>query len=737
MRNGRLRMAIFFILFIGSPALWLHAVVPQKWEIRNYEDFLRGKFNGISISSEGILSLSPREEKIEGPSEEFYLSFLLAPDGTAYLGTGHGGKVYKMDKEGKVEFYFQASEMDVTCLALDKKGNLYAGTSPNGRIYKITSPSKGEEFFNPSEKYIWDLLFTEEGNLLAAMGEGGGIYEINPLGEGKQVLNVEEDHILCMKKAKNGDIIAGSGGGGLVYRLTKSGKISIVFESPYEEVKNIALDEEGNIYAAAGGVFTKSKKDGVVSLAPERSVDGTISVTAVSVSQETSAGTERASSERPLGLSPTTQKEPGALYRISPEGIARRLWYSPEELIYCLFWNAAEKTLVFGTGNNGRLYALDREEKASLLLQKNSEQVYALIPFDSKIYLVSNNPSQLSVMYPEQRFDGEYLGYVLDTKTVSSWGRISWNAELPVGSILRLQTRSGNSFEPNQTWSEWSPLYQKKEGEQILSPRARYLQFKVLFKTQSGRFSPALDRVSIFFLQTNMAPVITSLELLDPNQVYLKPPEPEEIIWGLERRNPNRMDKKEEKISTLAMAKKVERKGFQTVKWDASDENEDTLQYAISIRQEGERDWRVLEEKWEENLFAFDTVNFPDGVYYLKVEASDGPSNPSELEKHSDKISRPLVIDNTAPAIMNFKAAREKNILDVTFQVEDLLSAVKEVKYLIRPGEWGVVFPEDGICDSKQESFKFSAKLAPNADNMITIQVRDSYGNTAVFRHIF
>src|SRR4030042_747123 len=110
-----------------------HAVVPQKWELRTREDYLRGKFDGISVSYDGMLALAPKEEKIAAPQEEFYLSVLATADGTTFLGTGHGGKVYRIGKDGKGEGWFQAPEMDVTCLVQDRKGMLYASTSPNGR----------------------------------------------------------------------------------------------------------------------------------------------------------------------------------------------------------------------------------------------------------------------------------------------------------------------------------------------------------------------------------------------------------------------------------------------------------------------------------------------------------------------------------------------------------------------------------------------------------------------------
>ena len=178
----------------------LGAVVPQKWELRTREDFLRGKFDGVSVSYEGTLSLAPKEERIAAPQEEFYMSVLPAADGAVFLGTGHGGKVYRVGKDGKAELWFQAAEMDVTGLVQDRKGVLYAATSPNGRIYKITDKGKGEPFFDPAEKYVWDLLFMDSGELWAAVGESGGIYRISPLGEGRMFFKAAENHILCLER---------------------------------------------------------------------------------------------------------------------------------------------------------------------------------------------------------------------------------------------------------------------------------------------------------------------------------------------------------------------------------------------------------------------------------------------------------------------------------------------------------------------------------------------------------
>jgi hypothetical protein len=721
MRKSSLPVVLGLLVLASS----LQAVVPQKWELRTRDDYLRGKFDGISVSYDGTLALAPKEEKIAAPQEEFYLSVLTTGEGVTFLGTGHGGKVYRIDKDGKAELWFQAPEMDVTCLVQDKKGTLYAATSPNGKIYKITEKGKGEEFFNPAEKYIWDLLFLDAGELWAAVGESGGIYRISPLGEGRMFFKAAENHILCMERTARGDVIAGSGGNGLVYRITTDGRASVLFETPYEEVRSLAVDREGQIYAAASGTPTRTRKD-ETSDQPVR-LDAEVMLTV-----SASGGASRpASAAGPASAA----KDGGALYRITGEGLAKRLWSSDDEMIYSLLWREDEKKVLFGTGGKGRVYSVDRDERVALLLQQSSEQVYQLVPLDSKIYVLSNNPCYFGLLLTEQRFAGEYTSPVLDARTPSAWGRIVWDAAVPAGASIQLQSRSGNSGEPNATWNEWSPFYTKTE-EQVLSPKSRFLQIKILFRTQTGKGSPVFNKLTVFYLQSNVAPSVTRLEFLPPNAVYLKLPENEDVILGVERNLAEAPAKKDE-LPIGMPARKGERKGFQTVVWDAVDDNGDTLRYSLAIRKDGETEWRVLEDAWTDTIYAFDTLSFPDGTYLLKLTASDSPSNPLGLELKTEKTSPPLVIDNSLPVVKGFTATRNGASLDIAFQAEDAYSYVEEAKVLVRPGEWRVVFPVDGIADSRSEAFKFSLKLPAGAENQVTVRVRDSYGNVGVFRQNF
>lgn len=716
------KFIIVVIVLSVCLGLLLFAVTPKKWTMLEFSDYISGKFNGISVTGEGALLLAPQEDLYEGPPEEFYLSFLETSDGNRYLGTGHAGEIYRIDKGGNVELYYKVPEMDITCLARDSRGNLYAGSSPNGKIYKITEKNEGEEFFDPQEKYIWDLLFNSDGNLLAAVGEGGGIYEITPDGVGGKILEVEENHILCMMITPENKLLAGSGGGGSVYQLEEKKKASVLFETPYEEVKSLALGGDGMIYAAAGGQKGTTSRNNIFSRIQDAQTAASASVTVVA---------EKSSIPKPA----SEADHPGALYRIKSDGTTEALWTSDQDLVYTVLWDESSERILFGTGNRGRLFTINKEEKVSLLLQKDSEQVYLLQPADNGIHVLTNNPSQWSLMRSEQRFDGDYTSKVMDAGNPADWGRIAWDIDQPGGTQLQFQTRSGNSDEPNQTWSNWSPPYQQSGGEQILNPKGRYLQFKILFKTNSAKVSPVVRKVMLFYQQTNLSPKIDELIHLPPNTVFQEPPDQDEKIWGLkeDEQEISRADRN----NSQRISKKLERQGYQTIMWKASDPNGDSLIYSIFIKKEGEDQWRRLQKNWNPQIFVFNTLTLPDGEYRVKVSVSDAPSNPEREALSTEKISRPVTIDNSRPEIRGFSVRRQGSQLKVAFTAEDNYSVIKEAGYLIRPNGWQVVFPKDGICDAKDEAFEFSVTLPDEFDNMITVKVTDDQGNTGVERAEF
>ena len=86
--------------------------------------------------------------------------------------------------------------------------------------------------------------------------------------------------------------------------------------------------------------------------------------------------------------------------------------------------------------------------------------------------------------------------------------------------LFRLENpRSGNTATPDQTWSPWSAAYSNAGGEQIVSPTARYLQWRAVL-TATGNAGPVLTSVTTAYLPRNLRPEITSITVHPSGTVF-------------------------------------------------------------------------------------------------------------------------------------------------------------------------------------------------------------------------
>src|SRR4029453_7498696 len=82
-------------------AIPLFAVTPQFWEIRTYDDFRKGKLTNLSLTSDDELVLGPSFDMVFNTEQTLVWSAVADSKGNLYLGTGHDGKIFKVDTAGK------------------------------------------------------------------------------------------------------------------------------------------------------------------------------------------------------------------------------------------------------------------------------------------------------------------------------------------------------------------------------------------------------------------------------------------------------------------------------------------------------------------------------------------------------------------------------------------------------------------------------------------------------------
>src|SRR3954465_14583529 len=66
------------------------------WSTTSRTELLKGDSKGVSISDSGMISLAPKLDNLYDTSQAFIWSAAVDSGGTAYLGTGHDGKIFKV-----------------------------------------------------------------------------------------------------------------------------------------------------------------------------------------------------------------------------------------------------------------------------------------------------------------------------------------------------------------------------------------------------------------------------------------------------------------------------------------------------------------------------------------------------------------------------------------------------------------------------------------------------------------
>jgi outer membrane protein assembly factor BamB len=727
------RAHVLAMLLLAAPPVW--AAQPQFWRTEGARDFLDGETEGVSVDSDGHVRLAPASRLLHDPEAPNVWALAAGPKGVFYAGTGNEGKVFKIES-GKGTLFFDAPELEVHALVFGPDGRLYVGTSPDGKVYAVDSAGKATTFFDPEEKYIWALAFDRQGQLLVATGGEGKVYRVDAKGKAEAILNSAETHILSLAVDEKGNVFAGSAPSGILYRIEPSKKVFVLLDSPFREVKAIAVGPDGGLYLAL--VEGKSKDEPIRAVAPGAlapaaappgGAEVTISETFAVAPPPAAAGSVSRIVEVPAGAAK------GAVVRVLPSGEIDTLWSSGDETAYGLV-HAGEGVLV-ATGNRGKVYRVRDDRSWDMVSAFSAEQITAVARGpEGSVLLASSNPGRVYALDATPGAKGTFVSKVKDSDTVSSWGRLSWEAAIPAGSEIQVQTRSGNTSSPDATWSDWSSVYLKKEGAAVTSEPARFLQVKTTLLGKAGA-SPVLDSVTAAYLQRNLRPQVQSVTVHPPGEVFQKPLSVggEMEILGLDA------GPAPERTGTPAMAmppavtfsRKMYQRGIQTFSWKAEDANGDTLVYEVSYRSVADARFRPLRKGLTDAVLAWDTSTVPNGRYVIRITASDAPSNPPALALSGDRESLPFDVDNTPPTIT--ATLVDKSPPRVRAVAKDDSSLIRRAESSIDGGRWEEIRPVDGINDSLEETYELRPEgLAKPGPHILVIRVFDLLGNAATAR---
>ena len=712
------RVVILGMLLCVASTPCLFGTHPKKVLRSSYADFVGGELEGVSLTSDGKLISAPALVRQMDTREAFIYSAVADTRGRLYLGTGNNGRIFRMTGQDDSKEWAKLEEAGVYALAVDSANRVYAGTAPDGKVYRLDENGKPEIFFDPSDKYIWDLVLDAQNNLYVATGPRGIIYKVDSQGEGETYYDSEDTHIVELEWDLDGHLLAGSASEGLLYRISSAGKAFVLYDSPLEEVKSITLDRYGNVYAA------------ILSGAETTKVPGN-----AAKSNNSSPGTE--SQVTVAGNRPGTKLE---VCRIDKENLVETLYTSDEEIAFDLLVRNDGRLLI-ATGNKGRVLSVDSRRFVTLLVESGEEQVTSLIETGGDVYLATSNLGRVSKLEAQPAAKGVYEAEVLDAGVQAKWGQVRWSVLEPSDESVKLYTRSGNRKDPDGTWSEWEGPYENADGSQIRSAPARYLQWKVEFEPGARSTSltsqqNALDLVSLSYMQSNLSPKVTNLTVHSPGVAFLKPPavNPASGIppGGPDGAHSRSLPKSVRELASprpQAPPRRVFMAGVRSFTWQAVDPNSDDLVFDLYLRRQGETAWIPVVADLKESQYTVDGMSFPDGVYALKVVASDRASNPVSDAQADELISEAFAIANSIPSVEWDTPQVAGQNVTVSFEANTVSSSLYQVEYSLDGGDWWIVYPEDGIADQKQERFSIQLEGLQKGAHLLRVRVVDMVGN--------
>jgi hypothetical protein len=730
--NAGSRPAAVLFLLASLPAL-CQAVDTHVWEQSEQADFARGTPHNVSIRSDGHVTLAPEFKELDSTNQPYLWALAEDSKGALYYGggapTGASSKVYVLPKNGKARVFADIPGLEVHALAIDSYDRLYAAVLPDAKIYRIDAGGKPELFYDAKCKYIWSMAFDRTGNLFVATGDDGLIYKVSPDGKGTKFFDTEETHARSMLIDPSGNLIVGTEPSGLILRISPQGQAFVLYQANKREVTAVA-ERGGVIYAAAVG---NKPQSAVVTGAPPVLPAKTPPVTPTGAPR---TGTVPPTLPPSVGSLAASVSGGSEVYRLQKDGFAERIWNSASDIVYALAFDSADK-LLLGTGNKGILYRVDSDQLSTELLNAPPTQITAFLQGRNGIvYAATGNVGNVYSIGPHLQSSGTLESEVLDTNDFAYWGKVHLMATSHAGRV-EFETRSGNLNHPEKNWSPWSKVAVSELGGQIESPPARFLQYRLTLSKSAAGESPDLSTVDVAYLPKNVAPKVQQIEIAPVN--YRQPPSNQLLERSVAASGspatvtlPAVGQKKAPSVTTLIEAAAGSTlqysKGYITVRWNASDSNNDPLQFKIEIRGKGETLWRVLKDKVQDRFFSFDSSALPDGSYLVRVTASDALGNTAGEALTSSLDSDPFIVDNTPPEIVNVKISNDRGKREAVFTAKDALSWIDKAQYSVDGAEWIVLEPVNRVTDSQMLDYR----LPVQPGQVISVRVFDEYDNVVV-----
>lgn len=717
---GLLLGGVAAVTWVASDVRDAGAVGTRTFDLDTQDKLSGGEQNGTAITSLGDVEAGWSTAKTTLSKGTTVWAGLARPDGSVLLGVGNEGRVLKIDAAGKETIVAETGALAVTSLVEGPGGKIYAGTLPDGEIFIVdpnaavgTNPSapnapKPKAWAKVSSDHIWALAFDKKRNeLFAATGPDGKIYRVDAAGKSQVFFAADDTQIVSIAIAPSGTLYAGTSSKGLLLAITAPSKAEIVEDFDGHEVKGISFGptkpaakgaplEGDTLYCIVNEYASPPvppRKLGIATKMPASALDAA----------------------KPL-------KGKGQLWKISGlatdgrGGKPEKLWDDKTTHFFSVTADSAPRAggpvVYVGTANEGRVVGVDETHGTSVLAKIESRNVGAIgvapgggakgpagSPSGiSGSWVAGGDPATFHRVTGIGGADATWTSKPLDAGLKARFGKLTWRVVGAAGNAIELQTRSGQTSTPDDSWSAWSaPL---AAPGKVTSPPGRFVQLRARWK---GNASAVLRAISLAFVTDNLRAIVT--EVSAPSVPAAKPG------TGIPSSGTD-IPKKDATIK---------------ISWKVDNPDNDSLRYRLWFRREESPTWRPLtrdDEPISASDYSWNTEALAEGWYRVRVEASDEIANPLGQALKHGLDSPAFVVDNTPPLVRKIAFANGK----LTAEVADGVGPIARLEVQIdgKP-PWRTITSSDGILDDAVETI--DAQLGITGNHLVALRAYDAAGN--------
>src|SRR5688572_2124335 len=669
----------FFFWTVLSTSLGFAAVAgavgTRRFVLDEGGDFKGGDLEGVAIDAAGGVRAGLSLGSTPVSQASTIWSALSLKDGSVLLGTGNDGKIVKV-VGGTSSLVAETKALAVTSLVEGFGGKVVVGTLPEGKVFTLAGDKLSPLATLKGAEHVWQVAFdAKAGVAYAATGPEGKLFRITANGDAQVYFDAEEQQLMSVAVAPDGSVYTGASDKAKLYKVSGPGRASVVYDFERTEVRAIAVAANGDVYAIANEIKPGSQVPQRQAKPPEGQPAG------------------------PIQATPPARGK-GTLYRFTRDGKPDELLKDNDEHYTTLSLGEEGRPYV-GTGAEGRVYTVDASHNSVLVADVDERQVTALLLTGQKRVVAASDPAVVHPVKGVGGADAVWTSKVLDAGIRARFGRIEWESS----GTLEFSTRSGNTKEPDESWSPWSKPF--TAATRIDSPAARYLQVRARFVKDP---KATLNQLSIAFVTDNLRAVVTEVKVKGADDGSSD--EPVRSSGGpIAKRSDTNLN----------------------LTWKIDNPDKDELRYRLRYRLLGSNTWYDLtkpDERLSKESYVWDTSDLPEGRYRVQVSASDETSNPPDAVTKDELESGVVIVDNTPPVVEGLKLNGRR----LSAVVLDGVGPIARVEVTATGrDDWRPVGAQDGIFDEQREEFDFDvSSVLPAGPSLISVRAYDAAGNFVV-----